>query len=203
VSRIVVATGNRDKVREIAPILAEAGFEAVAVVDRVASWSVAETGATLAENARLKARAAVEATGQPALADDTGLFVDALEGAPGVFSSRYAGEDATYADNVARLLEDLADVPREERTARFRTVVVHVHPDGEERAVEGVLEGTILERPRGTGGFGYDPVFRLGDGRALSELPLEEKNGISHRARAIRAMVRALGGSPGRLGASG
>lgn len=199
----MVATGNRDKVREIGPILAEAGLEAVAVVDHVPSWNVAETGATLAENARLKARAAVEATGQPALADDTGLFVDALDGAPGVFSSRYAGEHATYADNVALLLDVLAGVPPGERTARFRTVVVLVDPSGEERVEEGVLEGAILEQPRGTGGFGYDPVFQLHDGRALSELPLEEKNRISHRARAIRALVRSLDGSPGRLGATG
>jgi len=198
-----VATGNRDKVREITPILAESGLDVVAVVDRVASWTVAETGATLAENARLKARAAVEATGQPALADDTGLFVDALDGAPGVFSSRYAGEDATYADNVARLLEDLDGVSPRERTARFRTAAIFVDPSGDERAEEGVLEGTILERPRGTGGFGYDPVFQLRDGRALSELSLEEKNRISHRARAIRALARSLHGRSDWLGETG
>lgn len=194
-SRLVLATGNPDKTREIQPFFEGLDVEIVAVGEIIAEWDVEETGSTLRENARLKARAAVRATGLPAVADDTGLFVDALEGAPGVRSSRYAGEDATYGDNVERLLESLGDA--DERSARFRTVAVLLHPDGEERIFEGVLEGEITREPRGDGGFGYDPVFRLeGRERTLAEIPLAEKNRISHRAGAFRAVADWLKGRP-------
>lgn len=202
-TRLVVATGNRDKVREIAPLLAPAGITPVAAVELLEMWEVEETGSTLEENARIKARAAVEATGRPALADDTGLFVDALEGAPGVRSSRFSGPNATYADNVARLLEELEGVAPDGRAARFRTVVVTLRPDGAERVHQGTLEGSIRNRPRGEGGFGYDPVFALPDGRTLAELSLEEKNEISHRALAVRAAAAFLVRRQGWLSASG
>ncbi len=194
-SRLVLATGNPDKAREIRPFFENLELEIVSVGEIVETWDVEETGSTLRENARLKARAAVRATGLPAVADDTGLFVDALDGAPGVRSSRYAGEDATYRDNVTRLLESLAEV--DDRSARFRTVAVLLHPDGEERDFEGVLEGEITRAPRGEGGFGYDPVFRLeGRDRTLAEIPLEVKNGISHRAGAFRSVADWLGRRP-------
>jgi XTP/dITP diphosphohydrolase len=128
----------------------------------------------------------------PAIADDTGLEVDALGGAPGVRSARYAGPAARYADNVAKLLAELHDVPAEQRAARFRTVCVMLHPDGSHREAEGILEGRILAAPRGERGFGYDPVFAIADGRTLAELEPAEKNAISHRARTARALAEAL-----------
>lgn len=197
-NRLVLATGNPDKAREIRPFFENLDVEIVSVGEIIETWDVEETGSTLRENARLKAQAAVRATGLPAVADDTGLFVDALDGAPGVHSSRYAGEDATYRDNVTRLLESLSEV--DDRSARFRTVAVLLHPDRTERVFEGVLEGEITREPRGEGGFGYDPVFRLdGRPRTLAEIPLAEKNGISHRADAFRSVADWLGRHPGWL----
>jgi XTP/dITP diphosphohydrolase len=190
--KFVLATFNRDKARELAALLALPGLEIVSLADWPEASAPAEDGATLADNARIKAGAALALTGLPAIADDTGLEVDALDGAPGVISARFAGPDASYADNVTRLLADLEGVPRERRTARFRTVCVALHPDGRERLAEGVLEGSILTAGRGTQGFGYDPVFALPDGRTLAELAPAEKNAISHRALAIRALAEAL-----------
>jgi XTP/dITP diphosphohydrolase len=136
-----------------------------------------------------------EATGQPALADDTGLEVDALGGAPGVFTARFAGEDATYADNVTKLLDALADLAEpEERMARFRTVALARFPDGREVVAAGWVDGTIALERRGEHGFGYDPVFEPveGEGRTFAELTSDEKNGISHRARALRTLAELL-----------
>ncbi|MBW3660545.1 MAG: RdgB/HAM1 family non-canonical purine NTP pyrophosphatase [Gemmatimonadetes bacterium] len=201
---LVLATGNPDKLRELSPFFANLDLELVAVRALVPGWEVEETGATLEANATLKARAAVTATRLPAVADDTGLFVDALGGAPGVRSSRFAGEGATYADNVARLLAELEPVPAEERGARFRTVAALARPDGALERFEGVLEGRILRAPRGKGGFGYDPVFLVEErGRTLAELPLEEKNRISHRAGAFRAASAWLAERPGWLKSAG
>jgi XTP/dITP diphosphohydrolase len=189
----VLASANAHKAEEIRPLLSAVGVDVVAAIDLIEGWDVEETGVTLEENARLKARAAVERTGEAAVGDDTGLFVDGLGGLPGVRSSRYAGPGATYADNVARLLDALAGVPVGHRTARFRTVALLVAPDGREIACEGELEGTILEAPRGEHGFGYDPVFLLPQvGRSLAELDLEEKNRWSHRAMAFRALAAFL-----------
>ena len=154
----------------------------------------AETGATLEENALLKARAALAFAGLPAIADDTGLEVDALDGAPGVHAARYSGPGATYASNVAKLLRELHGVPPVNRTARFTTVCVAVWPDGRELHAEGSLEGVITEEPRGEQGFGYDPVFQpAGESRTYAELSDAEKNAISHRARAVRALGEKLG----------
>ena len=186
--RIVVASKNPDKLREVEAVLARLG-PPVEVVDD-ADWpDVAETADDLEGNALLKARAAAAATGLAAIADDTGLEVEALGGAPGVYSARYAGPRATYAENVAKLLAELEGVA--DRRARFRTVVAFVTPDGREATVEGVLEGRITTEPRGEGGFGYDPVFEV-DGRTLAELSEEEKNRISHRARALRRLAELL-----------
>lgn len=190
--RLVLASANPDKAIEIAAILGD-GVELLARPDDVGE--VEETGATLEENARLKALALVSATGEAAVADDTGLEVDALDGAPGVRSARFAGEHATYADNVAELVAALDGVPAPRRTARFRTVALLRHPDGRELVAEGVVEGTIAEVPAGEGGFGYDPLFVPveGDGRTFAQLSAEEKNKASHRARAFRALLQQLG----------
>jgi XTP/dITP diphosphohydrolase len=194
--KFIVATFNRDKAAELHALLALPGVELAALADWPGAVPPEETGATLLENARIKARAAAAVTGLPAIADDTGLEVDALNGAPGVHAARYAGPAARYADNVAKLLSELAGVPAERRTARFRTVCVAAWPDGTELCVDGVLQGTITEVPRGTNGFGYDPVFvPKGETRTYAELTDAEKNAISHRARAVRALRGLLPGS--------
>lgn len=189
--RFVLATANTDKAAEILAILG-----AVEVLPRPASVpDVDETEDTLEGNALLKARAICAATGEAALADDTGLEVDALGGAPGVYSARFAGESATYADNVAKLLRDLRTVHGPEaRRARFRTVAACVYPDGREVVVEGVVDGHIAEAARGRAGFGYDPVFVPddGDGRSFAQMTAAEKHAISHRGRAFRALRDAL-----------
>lgn len=196
--RLVLATANRDKAEEIAAILGQELGDAVELVARPPSvGGVEETGQTLEDNARLKAVALLRATGMASVADDTGLEVDALGGAPGVYSSRYAGEHASYAANVAKLLAELdkagAGSP-EARRARFRTVVVARFPGGREVVASGTVEGTIAPERRGDGGFGYDPVFVPdgGDGRSYAEMTLAEKNACSHRGRAFRAFAVGL-----------
>jgi XTP/dITP diphosphohydrolase len=189
---LVLASANPDKAREIRAILAADG---IGVLPRPAEVpEVAETGTTLAQNARLKAESIQRATGRAAVADDTGLEVDALDGAPGVFSARYAGEHATYADNVHKLLGALAGTAPAERTARFVTVALVSYPDGSERSAEGVVTGRIAEEGRGSGGFGYDSVFvpDEGDGRTYAEMSAAEKNALSHRARAFHALATQL-----------
>jgi XTP/dITP diphosphohydrolase len=187
--RFVLASANPDKAREIAEILSRHDLE-----PRPAGMpDVDETGTTLEENARLKAVALVEATGLAAVADDTGLEVMALGGAPGVYSARYAGEGATYADNVAKLVAALDGVA--DRRARFRTVALARFPDGSEVVAEGVVDGTIVAVPSGDAGFGYDPVFAPdeGDGRTFAEMSAAEKHAVSHRGRAFRALDARLG----------
>ena len=197
---LVAATANPDKASEIREILGSVG--GVALLARPAGVpEVQETGDTLVENARLKAVALATATGLAAVADDTGLEVDALGGAPGVFASRYAGEGASYADNVAKLLRELAarDDRGGARRARFRTVALVRFPDGREVWREGEVAGTIADAPRGISGFGYDPVFvpDEGDGRTFAELSPTEKHAISHRGRAFRALADALAAERG------
>ena len=188
IDRLVVASKNQDKVREMEAVLLGLGLVGEIVTDL--RWpDVEETESPLDGKALLNARAVAAATGLPALADDTGLEVDALGGAPGVRSARYAAESASYADNVRALLDRL-DGERH-RSARFRTVMALVIPDGREIVVEGVLEGTIIDEPRGDFGFGYDPVFDV-DGRTLAEFGAKEKNAISHRGRALRALAQKL-----------
>jgi XTP/dITP diphosphohydrolase len=185
---VVVASKNADKIAEVEAVLADLD-PPVGVIPGHEWPDVAETESTLEGNALLKARAVCLATGHAAIADDTGLEVDALEGAPGVRTARFAGEDATYADNVDKMLAELDGV--EDRGARFRTAIAIVTPSGDEMIVEGVLEGTITESRRGSGGFGYDPIFSIA-GRTLAEIPKEEKNKISHRALALRALASEL-----------
>ena len=194
-AELVLATFNPGKLRELSALLAAPGRRLRALAEFAGATEPHETGATLLENARLKADAAVRLTGLPAIADDTALEVDALGGAPGVRSARFAGEEATDAENVALLLELLREVPHGRRAARFRTLCVARFPDGSERTGEGVLEGTIALAPRGSGGFGYDPVFEVaGTGHTLAELDADAKNAISHRARAARALAGVLPG---------
>ena len=190
-----MATANPDKARELAALL-----EAFEVVPRPADLpDVEETADTLEGNARLKAEAVGAATGELAVADDTGLEVDALGGAPGVFSARWAGEHATYAHNVAKLLAELDGVAPPARTARFRTVALCRFPDGREVVAEGICPGSVPVVAAGAGGFGYDPVFvpDEGDGRTFAQMSPEEKHAVSHRGRAFRALAAALaGGEP-------
>ena len=189
IPRLVVASKNPDKIAEIEKVLAESGM--VGEIVRGLDWpDVEETGSTLEENALLKARVVADTTGLPVIADDTGLEVAALGGAPGVHTARFAGDGARYEDNVAKLIEVLRD--QDDRTARFRTVVALVFPDGAEIVAEGSLEGEISDTARGSRGFGYDPVFAV-EGKTLAEMTLEEKNTFSHRARAIRALAASLG----------
>lgn len=191
---VAAATANPKKLAEIEAIVGALG--SFTLLPRPPGLAdVDETGATLEENAALKAHAVAAAAGAPAIADDTGLEVDALDGAPGVRSARFAGDSATDADNVALLLERLADVPDERRTARFRTVICVARPDGGERFADGVCEGRIVREPRGEAGFGYDPVFvpNDGDGRTFAEMSGAEKHAISHRGRAVRAAGERFG----------
>lgn len=196
IERIVLATRNADKIREMRKLFSSLPVTEVVGVEEIADLpEVIEDGATLRENALKKARAVAEALGELCLADDTGLEVDALGGAPGIYAARYAGEEATYADNCAKLLRELEGVEVSHRGARFRTVMAAVDPRGEgwECTVDGVLEGRILVEPKGNRGFGYDPLFWTADlDRSLAEISLEEKNRISHRARAARAMREKL-----------
>jgi XTP/dITP diphosphohydrolase len=201
----VLASFNRDKLRELSALLGLPGVTLSALGDVPGASAPEEDGATLLENALIKARAALARTGRPALADDTGLEVDALGGRPGLHAARFAGPGATYAANRCRLLAELAGVEPARRTARFRCVCVACLPDGREFVAEGVLEGRITPAPRGSNGFGYDPLFEVGDsGRTMAELGETEKNAISHRARAMRALAAQLAAAlPGLRPASG
>lgn len=189
----VLATANPDKLREITELLSDSAV--AELIPRPPDVpEVEEDGETLEDNARLKAVALSAATGLAAIADDTGLVVDALEGAPGVRSARYAGEQATYADNVAKLLEALAGLPLEDRTARFVTVAIARWPEGLEVVARGEVDGVITTEPRGSSGFGYDPVFVPldGDGRTFGEMTDREKHARSHRGRAFRTLLDGL-----------
>lgn len=191
--RVVCASANPHKVAEIADLVR-------GLVDLVARpidlQDVAETATTLVGNARLKAMAVCRATNQPALADDTGLEVDVLHGEPGVFTARFAGANATDAQNRAKLLRDLRD--EKNRTARFRTVALLAWPDGREIVCQGVCEGSIAESELGERGFGYDPVFipARGDGRTFAQMSAAEKRSFSHRGAAFRELASRLGESP-------
>jgi XTP/dITP diphosphohydrolase len=183
---LLLATRNKDKIREISHALTGLPLQLKSFLDFPELAEVEETGATLKENAFLKARAFFLATGLPTLADDTGLEIDALGGAPGVFSSRFSGPGATYAANVAKVLEEMEGIRAKERKARFRCVIALVFSPTEEHRVEGLLEGSITIAPIGFSGFGYDPIFYVPElERSLAELSLEQKNRISHRGRAL------------------
>ncbi len=185
--QLVLGSKNPGKIRELQALLSQSGIEVLGIDPR--DPDVAETGATFEENALLKARAACEASGLPALGEDSGLAVDALGGDPGIHSARWApGSDA---DRMYALLERMADIPDHQRFGRYVSCIALVTPDGREEVVRGELEGQIARSPLGSGGFGYDPIFVLRDGRTTAEISMIEKNQISHRAKAL-AKVMAL-----------
>ncbi len=190
-SKIVLASANKDKLKELKKLISHG--EIVAIGEIIPGWDVEETGLTLEENALLKARAAAEATKKVSIADDTGLFVWALGGAPGVYTARYAGESCSYSDNTAKLLNALSGEKTGNRKASFKTVIAMVTPDGEEHLFSGSAEGLITEELQGTGGFGYDPVFFSTElGKTFAESTSEEKGTVSHRGRAMKALMRYL-----------
>jgi XTP/dITP diphosphohydrolase len=193
--RLVIATLNRAKGRELRELLGDVPWELVLLADTPGATLPEETGATYAENALLKARAAVHLTGATALADDSGIEVDALGGGPGLHSARWGGPELDDAGRNALLLERLRGVPRERRTARYRCVIAIVDPDKRERLVQGTCEGVIAEAPRGAGGFGYDPLFFFPPLNAtFGEVPADAKHRVSHRgiaAHAARALLSA------------
>jgi XTP/dITP diphosphohydrolase len=194
-NKLLLATRNRHKLKEIAAILTEAGapVELIGLDNYPGVPEVEETGKTLEDNALLKAHAGVNHTALPAAADDTGLFVDALGGAPGPRAARYSGEDATHEANNRKLLAALAGVPASERTAKFVCVVAYAAPGAPTAVFRGELPGRILEAPRGANGFGYDPLFMPdGWGQTLAEMSADEKNRISHRHRAFRQLAEHL-----------
>lgn len=189
---IVIASGNKDKISEIMKIFQDTGVKFKTLAEYPDCPEVIEDGNNLFENAFKKAKEISNYTGLAAISDDTGLEVDALDGRPGVFSARYAGENASYADNVNKLLEELKGVEDKNRTARFRTVSVY-YKDGEYFDAEGTVEGKIINERRGNKGFGYDPVFFYEEkGRTFAEMNQGEKNKISHRGRAIKKLYNKL-----------
>lgn len=197
--KVVFASNNAGKTREVAAVLAELELELVPQADFQVT-EAEETGLTFVENAILKARNACRQTGLPAIADDSGVEVDALRGAPGVYSARYAGADADDAANNARLLQELAQVPEAERTARYQCIMVYLRhaEDPTPIIAQAAWEGVILREPRGAGGFGYDPLFWLPQSQqTAAEMDLDTKNRLSHRGQALRQLLAALRASIG------
>lgn len=189
--KIVAATGNKGKIKEIERIFGVLGFEVVTQKDAGIDISPEENGKTFMENALIKARAAAKLCNDYVLSDDSGLCVKALDGAPGVFSARYAGEGATDEEKINKLLYEMSD--KEDRLAHFKTAVVLITPDGEEITAEGEVEGHILEKAEGENGFGYDPVFYCDEiGKSFAIATADEKNAISHRGRALTALYEKI-----------
>ena len=191
--RFILASNNKGKLRELKNILSELDIDAQVVSQREAGYEIEseETGTTFAENALIKAKAALDVSGEPCIADDSGLCVDALGGAPGVYSARYGGEGLSDDDKILLLLKNMED--KEQRNARFVSSVACVFPNGDTLKSEGVCEGIILREKRGENGFGYDPVFYLPElGKSMAELSEEEKNRVSHRGKAVRAFGEKL-----------
>lgn len=191
--KFLIATNNAHKVTEIKAILAPLGVECVTLREAGVVSDPDETGKTFKENAFIKAESAMKASGMPAFADDSGLAVDALNGAPGIYSSRYAGDDATDDDRINKLLGELRDVPEEKRTARFICSVCCVFPDGRKITAEGASEGHIAYHKIADNGFGYDPIFiENSTGKSFAEIVGEDKNRVSHRGIALRAFAKEL-----------
>jgi XTP/dITP diphosphohydrolase len=194
INELVLATRNPHKSAELVALLRDLGIRIRTLAEFPDAPEVAEDGQTCEANAVKKAQAIMQHTGRTAVADDTGLEVDALGGRPGVHAARYAGPNATYEDNWRKLLRELEGVPPERRRARFITVAAIARPSAKVEVVDGVLEGLIAEEPAGTQGFGYDPVFFVPEaGKTLAELTADEKNRISHRARALAKVRNMLG----------
>lgn len=190
--KFIIATNNQKKLKELERILNPLGINAVSAKDEgISLGDVEETGTTFAENAFIKAEAAFKKTGLPSVADDSGLCVDALDGRPGIYSARYAGENATDSDKNNKILSELKDVSEKDRTAHFTCAICCVLPNGEKIEVEGVCEGSIAFEPHGNGGFGYDPIFKYGD-KSYAELSSAEKDAVSHRGQALRKLKAEL-----------
>lgn len=189
---IIIATKNKGKLKEFTRMLAPLGYGVVSAEEAGFTDEVEETGATFAENAALKARTIAKACGKAAVGDDSGLCVDALGGAPGVYSARYAGNGHDDEANIAKLLKNMRDVPDGERGAHFECAIVCAFPDGSEICARGRCDGEILREKRGEGGFGYDPIFGVSCGKSFGELSPEEKDKISHRGKALSELVRLL-----------
>jgi len=191
--KFVVASTNLGKIKEIKKVLQDTSFEVISMAEAGVDDEIEETGVTFEENALIKAEAIATKVDAIVMADDSGLEVDALNGAPGVYSARYAGEGATDNDRIVKLLRELSDVPEEKRQARFVSSIAVVLPGGENFIVRGTCEGLIAKDPSGDNGFGYDPIFYLSEYNAtMAEISLEEKNKISHRGRALVKMVEKL-----------
>lgn len=192
-NKILLATNNAHKALEMKRILEPLGFEVLLPKEAGVSFEADETGATFAENARIKAQAALEASGLPAVADDSGLAVDALNGAPGVYSARYAGEGATDADRNKKLLDAMKEIPEGKRSARFVCSICCLFPNGCEIIAEQCCEGTVAFAPDGEGGFGYDPIFiERETGLTFGRLSDEQKDQLSHRGKALRVFAQEL-----------
>ncbi len=195
ITELVLASGNKGKLAEFQRLLDGLDVQIHSMKDYPEIGEIVEDGSTFAENALIKARTVCKATGKPAMADDSGLAVDALNGAPGIYSARFAGEQRSDADNNAKVLRLMETVADADRTARFFCVIAIVLPDGREYTVEGTCEGTILHALRGEGGFGYDPLFYVESmNKTFAELTMEEKNRISHRGYANRKAVEIIRG---------
>ncbi|MBR5272153.1 MAG: RdgB/HAM1 family non-canonical purine NTP pyrophosphatase [Clostridia bacterium] len=191
--KFIIATHNQKKLLELRRILSPLGMEVLTAEEAGINFDdVEETGTTFEENAQIKALALFDGSGFGTIADDSGLCVDALDGAPGIYSARYSGEHGNDAENIELLLKNMADVPDSERTARFVCAVCCVMPDGKQFTVRGECEGKIGYECLGDGGFGYDPIFMLSDGRSMAQLSKDEKDAISHRGNALEKLVERL-----------
>lgn len=190
--RLVIASNNQGKIREFKELLSPFGFDVVSMREAGFTGNIVEDGDTFEENAHIKARAVFDATGIPTIADDSGLEIDFLDGAPGVYSARYAGEDATDKDRCDKVLREMHGVARELRAARFVCTIYFIYAEDEEYSVRGEVNGYIGDEPQGKNGFGYDPIFMVNDDESMADLSDEEKNKISHRANAFKKLSEIL-----------
>lgn len=191
--KLLAATGNQGKIKELVRILSPLGIDVISPKEAgVCLDGIEETGSTFEENALIKAKESMRRSGMAVIADDSGLMVDALNGAPGVYSARYAGEHASDGENIEKLLRDMGNIPQEKRSARFVCTCCLLLPDGQRLMAKGTCAGTIGFTPKGTNGFGYDPVFLLEDGQSFAEITAEYKDKISHRGSAVRALARMI-----------
>lgn len=190
--RLIIASNNAGKLREFKELLSPYGFDVVSMREAGFNDEIVEDGETFEENAHIKARAVYEATGEPTIADDSGLEIDFLDGAPGVYSARYAGEDASDADRCAKVLNEMHGVARELRDARFVCTIYFIYAEDDEYSVRGEIRGYIGDEPQGKNGFGYDPIFMVNDDESMADLDDEEKNRISHRAAAFQKLSEIL-----------
>ena len=190
--RLIIASNNAGKLREFKELLAPYGFDVVSMREAGFDEEIIEDGDTFEENAHIKARAVFEATGEPTIADDSGLEIDFLDGAPGVYSARYAGEGATDADRCAKVLNEMHGVARELRDARFVCTIYFIYAEDDEYSVRGEVSGYIGDEPLGDNGFGYDPIFMVSDDESMATISEDEKNRISHRAVAFEKLSEIL-----------